>query len=145
MSSRFGVTPAGLLIAARLSAYQGVADEVRIDSVTVTLVPVFGMTASGRVAFYLERDPAAAAVATVELASDQREVVTGRPQQTLRLSWRPQEPADREFNLLNPGTVSLGLFTIVADSLANSGVAVPIATNVFTARIVTRMTIRGRP
>jgi len=140
------ITPSVLVVAARLAGYQAIYDEVRIDKIHVTLHPILGSTTAGRVAFYLERDPAAGAVGSVALALGQRELAQGSIRNTLSLNWAPQEPADWEFNLLNPGTVSLGKFVVMADSLADgAGVALPNATTMYTADIRVAMTLRGRP
>ncbi len=138
------ISPAGLLLAARLAGYQAVADEVRIDRVDVEYQPVLGRSGSGRVGAYIERDPTAAAVATVELASDQREAVSGNVSMPYVLHWRPQEPADREFNLLNPGSTALGKVILLGSVIADSGTAVNNYV-VFIKRVHVWMTIRGRP
>jgi len=152
-TSAAGVISSGILslypqsiLAPRLAGYQAIADECRIDQVTVTLTPIYGNNCTGRVTLYLERDSTAAIVATVLLASDQRERFVGSIREPLRLMWRPQEPADREFELLNPGTVSKGIFYVKADQLADSaGVAIPNNTPIFTMTAVSLVTLRGRP
>lgn len=140
------VDPAGSILAARLTGYRALADECRIDSMSVTLSPVYGKSSNGRVAMYIDRDPSSAIVASVERASDQREKVIGLLSETLSLTWRPQEPADRGFELLNPGTTVLGYFRIVADTLSDGGgTAIPVSTLTHTATIRVNFTIRGRP
>lgn len=141
----FALDPAVLITAARLAGYQAVADEVRLDSIVFNYVPHLGSTAGGRLALYIDRDPAAAAVATVSAAKDQREVVSGCVRDHLSLTWRPQEPDDRQFNLLNPGTTSLGSFVLIGDALTDAGVALPNGTIFGTTEYVVRMTLRGRP
>ncbi len=147
ISQSFAISPAGLLLAARLAGYQTLADEVRIDLANVVLTPVLSRTAPGRVTMYIERDPTAAVVATVDLASDQRERFVGSVRDPLSLTWRPQEPDDLQFNLLNPGTTSLGKFCVVGDSIKRSdGVTATVGGElVFTAQIRVAMTLRGRP
>ncbi len=89
---------------------------------------------------YLERDPAAAVVATQALALDQREVVTCPMWQSTKLVWRPQEPADKAFELLNPGTTGLGtMFLLGGNSTATPNVQVGFLT------VEVWATIRGRP
>ena len=141
------ISPAGLLLSSRLAGYMAVADEVRLDRVDIEFIPVLGRGASGRCAAYIERDPTAAAVATVDLASDQRESVAGNASQKFVLHWRPQEPLDREFNLLNPGTVSLGSVILLGTQLADPGVPTADMPNrfVYMKKIHVWMTIRGRP
>jgi len=138
------ISPAGLLLAARLAGYRAVADEVRIDQVDVEYQPCLGRAGSGRIGAYIERDSTAAAVATVELASDQRESVSGNVSVPYVLHWRPQEPADREFHLLNPGSTALGQFIFLGTAIfdANTAVNNYVA---FIKRVHVRMTIRGRP
>ncbi len=144
VSDTTALTPAGLLLPARLTGYRAVADEVRLDRVDIEYIPVLGKSGSGRCAAYIERDSTAAAVATVILASDQRESVAGAVSQKLVLRWRPQEPLDREFNLLNPGTVSLGNVFLLGTTLADSGAALSNYV-VYIKKIHVWMTIRGRP
>jgi len=140
------VSIAQLLLTARLNGYQAVADEVRIDHVTVQLYPVYGTAAAGQVALYLERDATAAVVASFALASDQREKVVGSIRDRLSLDWVPQEPDDYDFNLLNPGTVAKATFYLVGANLADGGgTAIPNATTIFTTRVITDFTLRGRP
>jgi hypothetical protein len=140
----YNISPAALLLAGRLAGYQAIADEVRIDFVRTTLTPVLGASSSGRSALYIERDPAAALVATVNLADDQRERVVGRVHQPLQISWRPQEPNDLQFNLLNPGTVSLGKFGLVGDNITDANAA-NYSGVVYNVQFLVAMTIRGRP
>jgi hypothetical protein len=140
----YNISPAALLLAGRLAGYQAIADEVRIDFVRTTLTPVLGASSSGRSALYIERDPAAALVATVNLADDQRERVVGRVHQPLQISWRPQEPDDLQFNLLNPGTVSLGKIGLVGDNITDANAANYSGT-VYNVQFLVVMTVRGRP
>lgn len=145
MSQTFTISPAGLMLAARLTGYQALADEYRIDLASLTLQPLHGSNSSGRAVLYIERDPLAAAVATVELASDQRERVILSARDTASLSWRPQEPADKEFQLLNPGTTSLGSFKVVGDGFYVQGAIPAAAVTIWTAVFRVALTIRGRP
>jgi hypothetical protein len=145
-NSAFTITPSALLAAARLAGYQSLADEIRLDHIKFTLSPVYGNNAAGRMCLYIERDSAAAIVGTVNAAMDQRELSSGGLKDKLSITWRPQEPLDHEFNLLNPGTVSLGKFCIIGENLADgAGVAIPNATVIYTIKVDLRFTIRGRP
>ncbi len=145
LSQTVGIDPVSLLLAARLTGYRALADEVRIDLVSMTLDPIHGTSSSGRAVMYIERDPTAAIVGTVDLASDQRERVIGSVRDRLSLTWRPQEPTDREFNLLNPGTTSLGSFQVLCDNVYVQGTIAPNSTPIWTRVIRVALTIRGRP
>lgn len=140
------IQPSGLVLAARLAGYQAIFDECRIDFIKVTISPLYGSNTRGRVCVYVERDPAAAIVATVDLANDQREKVFGSLYTPLSIGWRPQEPTDHAFNPLNPGTVSLGSLFFKADSLLDgAGAAIAQASTISTVTIQVAMTLRGRP
>jgi hypothetical protein len=145
VSSTVAIQPTTLIAAARLAGYQVLADEIRIDSVTYAFDPLLGSTAGGRLALYIERDPAAAAVASVSSAMDQREVVHGNVRTGLNITWHPQEPNDRQYNLLNPGTTSLGSFILLGDLMTDSGTLLPIGTSIGTLATTIKFTIRGRP
>jgi len=138
--------PSTILLAARLAGYQALADQIRIDKVTLKLNPIYGSSASGRVTCYIERDPTAAIVASVDLANDQREVVRGKFSSPMSITWRPQQPTDYSFNLLNPGTVSLGTIYVIGDALKDTtGTTAAVSTNAFSYTVVTWFTLRGRP
>lgn len=140
------IQPSGLILAARLAGYQAIYDECRIESVRVVLTPLYGTNTRGRVVMYVERDPTGAIVASVDLANDQREKVFGNLYTPISINWRPQEPDDHAFNLLNPGTTSLGSFFIKADSLQDgAGATIVNASTVFTATLYVTVTLRGRP
>jgi len=140
------IDPAGLLLATRLTGYRALADEVRIDEVQFHLKPVYGSSSSGRCCMYIERDPTAAIVASVSLAQDQREQRSFALYEPASITWRPQEPADYEFNLLNPGTTSLGSVFLVADTMqVPAGTNLPNGTIMYTLTITVKMVIRGRP
>lgn len=138
LASSYSVAPAGIILAARLAGYQALRDECRIDRVMAHLLPIQGTGASGQVCMYIERNIADAPVATFALANDQQEKVAGHVSRPLTLNWLPREPADHEFNLLNPGTVSLAEFQIVASGLTAS-------TAYYTLQLVFYATLRGRP
>jgi hypothetical protein len=140
ISAGYAINAANLIIAARLAGYQAIRDQFRIDRVRFTLIPsLSASTGVGRVAHYIERDGTAAAVANVNLASDQLESsvdVSWKPQV---LEWFPQQPSDLAFYVLNPGTTTaLATYFIV-------GTGLPATTVIYTLRIEVRMTLRGRP
>jgi hypothetical protein len=139
------VSPASLISAAHLTGYQAIRDECRIDRVRVSLYPIFSGTTSGRVALYLERDSAASISASYDLAQEQLELAFGRLTDPLVLEWHPQEPLDREFQTLNPGTRVHANYFIVADALAANGAPLAINYFVFEAIVETWATLRGRP
>jgi hypothetical protein len=137
-SNTFNVSPAGLLLAARLTGYQALHDQVRIDRVVASLRSLVSTSTSGLMVLYIERDPAAAAAGTVPLALDQFEVSSGNAWRCFSHSWRPQQPTDRVFNLLNPGTVALSRIALVGSGFPNS-------TPVFELKLTVWCTMRGRP
>lgn len=138
--------PSTVILAARLAGYQALADQIRLDRVLLSLKPLYGTSASGRVTAYVERDPTAAIVSTVDLANDQREVVRKRFSQELQIMWRPQQPTDFQFNLLNPGTVSLGTIYVIGDALKDTtGATAAVSTNAYSYTVTTWFTLRGRP
>jgi hypothetical protein len=141
----FNVSPAGLISASRLSGYQALRDDVRIDRVRVTLRPTVRGTCTGRCALYVERDPTEPLSATVPLAMDQFELCYGNVDQELVLEWRPQEPLDLEFQPLNPGTSVLAAFNLVADTLTAGGLALGAASVIFSGTAEVWATLRGRP
>lgn len=138
ISQQILLRPSSLLLAARLTGYQAIFDEARLDSVTIKATPNNGANAPGMISTYIERDPVGAIVATAILAADQRESVSASAYQPWKLTWAPQEPADLEFNLLNPGTTALGSFNMV-------GTAFGATVNAYTVTIVSQWTMRGRP
>lgn len=144
LSQSWLISPAALITAARIAGYRAIADEVRIDLVRCELVPILGSASTGRTVLYIERDATAAAVATVTLANDQREKVAGQIHSPLSLSWRPQEPMDLEFNLLNPGTTALGHFTVIGDNITDAAAAA-FTGSCYTVQFFIAMTLRGRP
>lgn len=126
------------MLAARLAGYQALRDQIRIDRVRITLHPIFGADTEGQTAIYVERDPTAAVVATVALASDQFESKTGHVYMPLSLEWIPQQPTDRTFNLLNPGTVVLATVFVY-------GASMPASLPVYNYTVELWATLRGRP
>jgi len=106
--------------------------------VRVTLHPISGADTEGQTAIYVERDPTAAVVASVALATDQFESATGHVYQTLTLDWMPQHPTDRNFNLLNPGTVVLATMYVY-------GASMPATTAIYNYTVELWATLRGRP
>jgi hypothetical protein len=132
------VSPAGLVLAARLTGLQALRDQARIDHVRITIRPFLGTDSEGMWVLYTERDPAAAVVATMPLALDQFEVASGRAWDKVVLDWKPQQPTDLLYGLLNPGTVVLSNIYVKASALP---VSIPAAEMVVEAWF----TLRGRP
>jgi len=139
------LAPDPMIEATRLGGYQALHDEIRIDHITFTLRPRMGASASGVTCMYIDRDPASTIASDEMLATDQYEAVADHVSRPLVVHWRPQEPADREFNLLDPGTVSLGNLFVISNQIAGpagtlltSGVAYDLTTEVW-------FTVRGRP
>ncbi len=138
--------PAILIPATRLAGYQAVYDEIRIDRVVITWVPLYGAGAGGRICVYIDRDITDGTVATVDLAVGQQEKIFVPFSRGGTMTWIPREPTDREFQPLNPGTVSLARIHIIGESLTDgSAVAIPNATDSGTLHCVTYATVRGRP
>jgi len=137
LSETFAVS-AGNILAARLAGYRAIYDQVRIDRFRVTFVPRLGTGQTGNIAIYIERDPTAAIVATLELASDQFEVVRGPARAPLALDWLPQQPTDHQFNLLNPGTVILSSIMLVGAGCSATAIQGDVTLELWT-------TMRGRP
>jgi hypothetical protein len=143
---QINTSPQGLLLPSRLTAYQALADEVRLDQCSLTLIPILGKSVGGRVTVYIERNLGMGPVATVDLANDQREVVASSLRNVINIKWSIQSPFDKSFNALNPGSTAMCRFFVVGDNLqSDAGVAVPNATQIFTARLVSNWTVRGRP
>jgi Zn-dependent M16 (insulinase) family peptidase len=139
VSSSIDLDPAVLILAARLAGYQALRDEIRIDGVKAVYEPYLSAsTGTGSLAMYIERDPTAAIVASYALASSQYESTTFRSWDNGTIVWRPQQPSDYAFNLLNPGTVKLGKIQIVGQGL-------PVSVDVGATRILLSATLRGRP
>ncbi len=138
MSIAIPVSAAGTMLAARLAGYQALRDQIRIDRVRVTLHPIQGADTEGQTAIYVERDPTAAVVATVALASDQFECKTGHVYNELAIEWTPQQPTDRNFNLLNPGTVVLANVYVY-------GASMPSSAAIYNYTVELWATLRGRP
>lgn len=136
----YQIRPVDLILASRLSGLQALHDEVRIDRVRLELVPQLGMNTVSTTAMYIERDPSAAVVGSIELAASQFEVVMGPLNKSLVITWRPQQPSDREFHRLNPGTVSLGSIFVLGGS---AGVTASVPA--YLARVTLFATVRGRP
>lgn len=132
------VSAAGLMLAARLAGYQALRDQVRIDRVKITLHPINGTDSEGQTCVYVERDPTAAVVATVALASDQFESRTASSWQPLSIEWYPQQPTDLNFNLLNPGTVVLSNVYVYGASL-------PASLPAYNVTVESWLSLRGRP
>lgn len=132
------VSPAGILLASRLSGYQALRDQARIDRVRVTLSPINGTDTEGQTAIYIERDPTAAIVATVALAADQFESEHKNVWKPLSLLWTPQQPSDHTYNLLNPGTVVLANIYIY-------GASIPATVNCYNVTVESWISLRGRP
>jgi hypothetical protein len=133
------IRPSSLLLAARLAGYQALRDEIRIDSVRVEWLPLLSAsTGTGTVCMYIERDPAAAIVASTTLAMDQLEQSNASGWKPINIRWGPQQPSDFAFNLLNPGTVSLGTVQFVGGGL-------PATAACGLIRITLSATLRGRP
>jgi hypothetical protein len=139
------VAPSTLILASRLSGYQAIRDDIRIDHVRCTFNPAFKGTTSGRLVLYLERDPTEAVSSTVLLANDQFEKSCGALTDKLVLNWVPQQPTDLAFQPLSPGTAQLAFFTLVADTLSSNGVAVPITGVIGSLDLELTATLRGRP
>jgi hypothetical protein len=142
-----GGDPAGLLISSRLTGYQALRDDCRIDKVVFDFVPLYSGTVCGEACFYLERQVSDPVVGTLELACDQFEAthaVFGRSQS---ITWLPQQPSDRVFQSLNPGTTQLFLLYGVAnsDGLGSNGAPFTGVREVYTVTVTTWMTLRGRP
>jgi hypothetical protein len=144
IATSLGISPATIITAARLTGYRAIADEIRIDYIRLNLTPILGAASTGRTVLYVERDPNAAIVATVALADDQREKVIGRVNTPLSICWRPQEPTDREFQTLNPGSHSLGTFQIVSDQITDA-TATAFVGNCYSQQLLVYATLRGRP
>lgn len=139
LSYQVNVSPAGLLLASRLTGYQALRDQVRIDRVIISLIPTqSASTGTGQTAIYIDRDPTAAIVANLALACDQFEKVHDVNWRPLVLCWRPQQPVDRTFNNLNPGTVSLATFNVVGNQM-------PASSQVYMQEVTVYATLRGRP
>jgi hypothetical protein len=139
LNYQVNVSPAGLLLAARLAGYQALRDQIRIDRVVVCLIPTqSASTGTGQTAIYIDRDPTAATVANLALACDQFEKVHDVNWRPLVLTWRPQQPVDRTFNNLNPGTVSLATFNVVGNQM-------PASSQVYMQEVTVYATLRGRP
>lgn len=136
-----------LIAAARLAGLQAIYDEGRVDRVRVTLKPGLGKNVFGRVTLYIERDIADAIAATSEVANANFESQNKSPSSSFRLTWGPQEPADREFQSLTAFT-SLGFFGIVGSGLTYGDIlntAVLNATGSYEATVESWWTLRGRP
>lgn len=133
------ISPAGLLLAARLAGYQALRDQIRIDRVKLKFHPIASTSTSGLGVLYIERDPAATVVGSFSLALDQFEVASASSWQPMSLLWRPQQPTDRLFQNLNPGTTSLGTFF---ETGAGHGVA---ALPIWEVTVCLWATLRGRP
>lgn len=132
------ISAAGLISAGRLAGYQALRDQIKIIRVTVTLAPFSGTGSTGRTVVYVERDPTAAVVGSVYLASDQFESRSAMAWEQNALTWRPQQPTDYLYNLLNPGTVVLANMY-----LKGSGYAATTAC--YTQIIEVWAVLRGRP
>lgn len=138
------VAPSSLLSSALLAGYQAVRDDMRIDRVRVSLLPLYHGTTSGRVALYIERHPGQAVSASVDLALGQLELSYGQFNDPLSLEWHPQEPLDREFQPLDPGTLDLADFNVVSDTLSANGTPIALYGSVTTVEIEVWATLRGR-
>ncbi len=138
LAETWNVRPSSLILAARLTGYQALRDEIRLDRVRVTLNPVLGSSAVGNACLYLERQTGEAVVGTTQLAMDQQEEVHGHVAKKLVLDWLPKEPADFEFELLNPGTVAKAIFYFVGSGVAASTLHYYVTIDVWA-------TLRGRP
>lgn len=137
-------SPAGLISAGRLAGYQALRDDIRLDRVKMTFTPYYRGTSRGLVAAYIERVPTEAVSATLTLASDQLECKTVALSEGFSLSWSPQQPSDREFQPLNPGTVALFDLDCVGSGLEGNGVALPSGTAFMWVTVETWSTLRGR-
>jgi hypothetical protein len=133
------ISPAGLLLGSRLTGYQALRDQIRIDKVVLSFRPIASTSTSGLGVLYIERDPSAAVVGNFSLALDQFEVATASSWQPMSLTWRPQQPSDREFQNLNPGTVSLGTF--FETGAGHGAAALPL----WEVTVKLWATLRGRP
>jgi len=132
------VSPAGLLLATRLAGYRALRDQMRIDRVVVTLHPINGTDTEGQVGVYVERDPTAAVVGSVPLVADQFESVVGQAFKTISLEWLPQQPTDREYLLLNPGTDVLSNIYVY-------GASFPASLATYNVTVESWTSLRGRP
>jgi hypothetical protein len=132
------ISPAGLILAARLTGYQALRDQVRIKKVQVHLKPIASASTPGLGVLYIERDPAAAVVATPQLALDQFEVTSCQAWNALSLTWKPQQPSDRAFQNLNPGTTSLGSFYLL-------GTGFTVSAPIWNMTVKIWAVLRGRP
>lgn len=137
---QYALKPADLILAARLAGLRALHDEIRIDRVRVRLEPQLGANCVSTTAMYIERDPTAAVVGTIQLAASQFESVSGPLNRPLELTWRPQQPSDLEYHLLNPGTVSLGTIYALGGSSA-----VTASVPAYLIRVTLYATVRGRP
>jgi len=139
--------PAGLLIASRLTGYQALRDDCRLDKVVLDFVPLFHGTTGGEVAFYIERETAESVVTTLPLACDQFECSHGQFGDCLSLTWVPQQPSDKIFQPLIPGTVPLfSVYGVVNTAgLSQNGTGISTAQQIYTVTVSTWMTLRGRP
>ncbi len=126
------------ILAARLSGLQALHDQARIDQVRISLMPMNGSDTEGILAVYIERDPTAAAVATPALAADQFEVSVAPAWRAQVLNWYPQQPTDRAFLALNPGTTLLANFFLV-------GSGFPTSVNCYEVTLEMWLSVRGRP
>lgn len=131
-------SPAGLMLAGRLTGYQALRDQIRIDRVRVEMKPIASASTGGLAALYIERDPSAAVVATPQLALDQFEVTSCQAWAKMMLTWTPQQPSDKAYQNLNPGTTSLGSFYLI-------GSGFPASTPIWNMTVKLWATLRGRP
>ncbi len=138
VTSNVPVSPAGTMLAGRLTGYQALRDQCRIEMVRVTLHPITGTDTEGMVGMYIERDPTAAIVATVALIADQFESSVAQAWKTNSVVWHPQQPTDRTFNLLNPGTVVLA-------NIYTYGASFPASIACYNVTVELWATLRGRP
>jgi hypothetical protein len=132
------VSPAGLVSSGRLTGLQALRDQARINRVKISLRPMRGTDSEGLCCLYIERDPTAAVVATTALACDQFERAIGQAWNSVVLEWRPQQPTDLVFGLLNPGTSVLANIFLV-------GTGFEASYNAYEMIVEAWFTLRGRP
>lgn len=132
------ISPAGIFSAGRLTGYQALRDQCRIEWVKVTLTPIFGADTEGQTGLYIERDPTAAALTGIPNVADQFESAVANVYRRLTITWTPQQPTDRLFNPLNPGTVVLAHVYVY-------GASIPASSPAYNMIVESMCTLRGRP
>ncbi len=138
VAQTIAVSPSGLISAGRLAGYVALRDQIRINRVRVNIHPTQGADTEGISVLYIDRDPAAATVGSVSLALDQFERSSGAAWADYSLTWKPQQPTDHNYNLLNPGTVTLANIYLLGSYFPSSTLVMDVSVEVW-------FTLRGRP